>query len=188
MAKSIEEVLSLKDFDPNSTHIVSKAKKRNRVMENNMKASLLIVAAKKIRQDKQEADIHGANLELRTIIDTNVLPREAYLNVFDGRIKSLSKKVNNLLELKEAQNGWLKDSQENTLKALSPELEAVKMEKEVFLEREATRIARDKILAEERAVAAKKGAQVEIDATKKYITDDPDVSPKAKGRSKKSKE
>jgi len=167
MANSTEKVLSLKDFDTNSMHVVNRARKRQIVMEKNLKASLLIIAAKKLKKEKLDADLLASNQHLRNVVDADNLPLEAYVNIFDERIKVLGGKVASLKELKEAQGDWLKEGQENVLKMLEPEFVLLKAEKDAFIAKYEANANRDKELDAERKEAAIADAKVELDAVKK---------------------
>ena len=150
-----EVMLSLKDFDPNSTQMVNKARRRGQVMEKNIKVSQLILAAKKLKVERLDGDFIPAIEKLRAMKKNDALPLEAFTKTFDARLDVLSKKVKNLTELKEAQNGFLKDGQTVALKDFSLEIDRLNIEREQFLIKYEAKLKREEETDKESAKAEK---------------------------------
>ena len=161
MVSTQEKILSLKDYDPNSTQMVNKARRRQHVMEKNMKASQLIIAAKKLKVERQTGDLNPAANKLRAMKKNDTLPIKAYDKVFSDRIKILAKQVKNLTELKDAQDGFLKEGQNVMLKDYTLEIERLEIEHKQFTIKYEAKLKRDIETAKEAKKAEKLKVKVD---------------------------
>lgn len=159
--KDKENIMSLKDFDTNSMYVVNRARQKQTVMAKNLKASQLIIAAKKIKREKEEADIEEAHGELRNMVKENKLPDEAYIINYDNRIKTIGDRVKMLSELRDAQDGFLKEGQEKALADLSVALDQLKEEKIEFLAKLEARKKSAALIEKESAAIQKAEAKLE---------------------------
>lgn len=188
--KNIE--VSMKDFDTNRMHIVNRARKRQHTMTQNLKASQLIIAAKKIKKERQEADLREATLAFREIINDEDKLADATIKAFDNRIKALQKKVDTLTELQAAQDGFLKQGQEKALSDYKIEIERLEGDKVKHIEKMKLRAINNEKLEKERAKQIKAEAKLEADSTKPVKAKEdhkedskPKTKPKAKAKGAK---
>jgi len=110
MAGNVYKNLSLKDFDPNRRMAINNSKKRQMVMEKNLKAAVLIEAAKKMNRKENDEVVLKHHQEVAGLLRQGKIPTEAYTKILDKKMDQYIAVVEMLEQKKISQNGWLKDS------------------------------------------------------------------------------
>lgn len=118
-----ETNLSLKNFDTNKKLPSNFAMMRKVVMDNNLKAAVLIAAAKNMNKQGDNKQISDFQNEVSQLIKSNKLPKEAYLKIIERKVKNLSDLIDKMDQKKLSQNNWLKESEQTKLDELKQALE-----------------------------------------------------------------
>ena len=125
--------MSMKDFDPNKKMAVNHALKRRQVMENNLKASIMIQAAKQLNyRDNRHQEI-ARHQEVADMLRKGEIPVDALVAIVDGKIKNFDHVIEKYEQKKLSQNGWLKEAEQSRLDEFKQACAVAKAEKEVII-------------------------------------------------------
>jgi hypothetical protein len=127
-----EKVYTLADIKKAQSPI-NRRNKKLEIEKRNLEASIKIQAHNKIMKNEARQDLEDLKSGVRAQLKDGVIPMDAYIEIYDGKIKNLTDKCKYYDEKKEAAGGFLTAAQENQLKIFRDALEKTEKDKAEFL-------------------------------------------------------
>lgn len=172
---------------------INKRNKKIEIEKRNLEASIKIRAHNKIMEASRKKEIDDLRDQVKQQLADGHIPLDAYIEVYNSRIKVLTERIEALKTRKEANGGVLTAGAENQLNIYETDLEKVMQEKKEFMDQkqeeiEAQRKANEDFLKkkeeekkeeEARRLAAKKmledanyGRQKMLEEAKQQVMED----------------
>lgn len=153
---------------------INKRNKKIEIEKRNLEASIKIRAHNKIMEASKKKEIDDLRESVKQQLASGHIPLDAYVEVYNNRIKVLTDRVEALKIRKESNGGVLTAGAENQLKLYESDLEKVLQEKKDFLAQKEDEFEKIKKEQEEflkRKEEEKKLEEAKREAAKKLVED-----------------
>lgn len=128
-----ENTYSLKDIK-NMQNPINKRNKKIEIEKRNLEASVRIRAHNKIMESSRKKEIEDFRESIKGQLRAGYVPLDAYIEVYNDRIKVLTSRVEALQAKKESNGGMLTAGGENQLNMYQADLDKIIKEKKEFLD------------------------------------------------------